>query len=222
MKKIFVLIFSLIICLVFPFIACDKTSPLENNISELRVDVFQGKTENYHLKAFYGYREIEPIKDGARKDTAYFLSFKLVNITTPDVKYTVKFSHNGLNYELPFTLNPVSNSLVCEAEVDNFLVKSFNVEILVASNVETIELTSMLPENTISYKEALSFLEKNHKNLLDGYKDEFGYNLEISLRVLSKNDKPYYYVGLTDTNGKLKAFLLDGITGETLAIRNVF
>ena len=37
-----------------------------------------------------------------------------------------------------------------------------------------------------------------------------------------KEKKPYYYVGFASGNDKLKALLIDGLTGKTLAIREIF
>ena len=42
------------------------------------------------------------------------------------------------------------------------------------------------------------------------------------MRIFVKNDSPYWYVGIASGNGKLKALLIDGASGELLAAREIF
>ena len=59
-------------------------------------------------------------------------------------------------------------------------------------------------------------------NELKNYCDEKGnFNAEIALRVLVKDNHPYWYVGLSNTSGT-KALLLDGFSGEVLAVKDIF
>lgn len=63
---------------------------------------------------------------------------------------------------------------------------------------------------------------ENQPDLINSYKSENGYNLEIQMRITVKKDKPYWFVGLTSTSGDHKVLLLDGYTGNALAVRDVF
>ena len=42
------------------------------------------------------------------------------------------------------------------------------------------------------------------------------------MRVIVKDQLPYWYVGFASGNEQLKALLVDGINGEVLAIREIF
>jgi hypothetical protein len=42
------------------------------------------------------------------------------------------------------------------------------------------------------------------------------------MRVLVKDNHAYWYIGLCDTEGKLKALLIDGFDGKVLAVRDIF
>jgi hypothetical protein len=77
-----------------------------------------------------------------------------------------------------------------------------------------------LPENTLTLNEVLLKVEKSQEVLINSYYSDANFNAEIYARVLVKNDRPFYYIALA--NGKtLKAFLVDGLTAEVLAIREV-
>ena len=48
------------------------------------------------------------------------------------------------------------------------------------------------------------------------------FNAELYMRVIVKDQLPYWYVGFASGNEQLKALLVDGINGEVLAIREIF
>ena len=107
--------------------------------------------------------------------------------------------------------------------MENFSEKEFTVTVFGNGKSEAVTLTSILPKNTISYQKALDCLYDEQKELIEFYQDKNGsFNAEINVRILVKNDKPYYYVGIASGNEKLKALLIDGISGKVLAIREIF
>ena len=151
----------------------------------------------------------------------YFLTFRLIDREIDDQTYTISFQFGEQNYNADFKLSPVSHSLIASVEIENFNKKSFTISILNASNHEEVELTSLLPENTLTFTNVLEKLQRTQSDLLKNYADENGnFNAEIHLRVLVKNEKPYWFIGLAQKD-KMKAFLMDGLNGEILAVREV-
>ena len=82
-------------------------------------------------------------------------------------------------------------------------------------------MKSTLPKGTISYKKALEYLQKNQSELVKSYYDDGEFKAEICMRVLVKDNHPYWYIGLTNSTNT-KALLIDGFSGEVLAIRDIF
>ena len=41
------------------------------------------------------------------------------------------------------------------------------------------------------------------------------------MRIIVKKEKPYWYIGLINQDGTTKALLVDGFSGEVLAIRKI-
>ena len=73
------------------------------------------------------------------------------------------------------------------------------------------------------FGKALDFLYSDQQNLIKAFCDEKGaFNAEIYARIIVKNDKPFWYIGIASGNNNLKALLIDGFSGKTLAIREIF
>lgn len=214
MKKSIVKILSLLLCFVFPFFSfgCTEELDLSSYVTELRQDVFEGKTDNYHLKAGYGF-----------KDGKNILTLKLVGKYDQNVTYTAKITVSDIEYKQAFTYNPITSGLIASIPIDGFNLKTFDVTVSNATDNTVVSLSSALPENTIDYKTALKHLKSNQPDLINSYFDGDGnFTANIIVRVIVKNDCPYWYVGIKNKNSNLKALLVDGVSGEILAIREVF
>lgn len=224
MKK-FIIICSLILALAGTILfipACKEDESLIDNVSQLKENIYEGENEQYQIRAFYGFNEHPEARDGKINERVYKLTFKLIGKETESIKRSLSFTFDGKVYTLDFSFNPVKNSIMTSVEIENFNLNEFDVEIISSNDRQAIKMASILPENTITYEKALIFLEKNQPSLINSFKDENGvFQGEIHLRVIVKDSKPYWYVGLVSMDKNLKALLIDGFSGEVLAIREV-
>lgn len=225
MKKFLVFLFSLF-CISLPLIslvACSNSTNLALYVSELRKDVFEGENQNHHLSAGYGFRENPFVNDGKVGKTENLLTFKLKNEQTSDITYTISLTFNGEQYASKFVFSPVSHSLIASVKIDNFNLKTFKVTLSYGSNAVDIEMNSTLPNGTVDYCTALGVLQKEQPQMISSFCDSEGnFKAEIYARVIVKNGKAYWYIGLAKGMDKLKALLIDGATCEVLAIREIF
>lgn len=229
MKKIFKVLFSIFLCLtcfaaflLFGAFSCEKKKTLNDFVSELRTDVFEGSSDNYSLKAAYGFKETPYINDGVIGEKVYSLSFVLTNKLADDVKRTIVFSFNQEEYRADFKFNPSSDSFTAGAEINEFNLKDFPVKIIAGSEAEEVRLRSVVPPTAITCDKALEILSSEQGALIETYKNENGeFSGEISERIIIKNEKPYWYVGLLNGKGGTKALLIDGLNGEILAVREI-
>ena len=224
MKK-FIVVCSLILALATTILfipACKTQVGLIDNVSQLKLNLYEGESSSYRLRAFYGFDESPDARDSKVGNKVYKLTFKLIGKETESVKRSLSFTHRDKKYTADFMFNPVKNSVMTTVEIEDFFENEFEVEIISSNEREKITLSSTLPENSLSFEKALEFLEKNQPSLINSYKDENGvFQGEIHLRVIVKDQKPYWYVGLLSTDKNLKALLIDGFTGDILAIREV-
>jgi sialic acid synthase SpsE len=152
-----------------------------------------------------------------------FLKFRLVGKQTDQATYIITFEHGGKTFEKAFSLSPNRHALTCEMQMDGFNLKEFTVSIGTYDQKESLTLKSVVPKDSFDYKSALKALEKNQAKLLDNYRNSDGvFTAEIYARVLVKEGKAYWYIGIASENGNIKALLIDAQKGEVLAIRDVF
>ena len=223
MKKITKLIALFLAFFTFFTVGCTKQNPLYDKVSELRCFLYEGKSENFNLKASYGFKETPYTNDAVVGERAYTLSFRLEEKETDNATYSLELSLDGITYNADFKLNPITHTLSASVELENFNRNEFLVTIHSGSTSQTINMNSIIPSGTIDYKTALDHLYKDQTQLLSVYTDSNGnFNAEIYARIVVKNLKPYWYIGIASGNGNLKALLIDGFTGETLAIREIF
>ena len=221
MRKIYPLFFILLFCLtnIFTFSGCEKTDPLIESVTELRQNLYEGTGETLKLKAGYGFN-LKSQKSDEQKQ--YYLTIKILNPAKENTGYMVCFTHEEVEYKKEFEFNPITSNYSVSFEIDNFSLKEFTVSITFGSNKEEILLKCVVPDGTITYQTALKRLREQQSNLLSNYIDENGnYNVEICARIIVKDGTPYWYIGLTDKNGVIRALLIDGLNGEVLAVKQI-
>lgn len=221
MKKSLLTLFLFVVALLCCFSGCSESTSLSSYVSELKTCVYEGQGERYKLQASYGFREEPFQKNGKVGKTVYKLTIKLLETTEVDSTFTLSFDFNGTDYEKNLSLSQGRASLSAEFEIEGFDKKEFTVNLSKGNERETITLRSIIPNDTITFDKALLSLEKSQSKLLENYYDENKFNAELHLRIVVKDGKAYWYVGIA-TEKDLKALLIDGNSGEVLAIRNVF
>ncbi len=225
MKKLLIFLFSvsLSFTIIFNAFGCgEQDDPIYQRVSELKNQVFVGQSANYNLKACYGFKEQPYLNDAKVGEKFSLLTFKLLDKQTDSATYTLTLNFNGKDYKQDFKPSKITGTLTVEFNIDNFNLTQFDVTITSGSSVDKVQLNSVVPKNAITYKQALDYLRKDQAKLIDSLTDANGnLNFEIYARIIVKNDKPYWYIGLGLGDGKLKALLIDGFSGQILAVREV-
>ena len=159
MKKKLILIFLSVI-LALTFCGCkNKTqNPLYQKVSELRCQLYHGSDEDFIVKAVYGFREVAPVNDASVGSKAYYLTFRLLDKELEQITYTLSVDFNGKTYQDTFKLNPVTDCVTAEIQVDNFELESFSATISYGENNSVITMNSIVPKGVITYQKALDSL----------------------------------------------------------------
>ena len=223
MKKI--LIFTIILLtLIFPSLSCKRQEfSLANYVVEYRENILYGENENYKIKCYYGYNVKNfngtKISDN---DKEYYLTIILLNKSDDSSKIYADFTLNGKNYSDAFSFSPVNSRIDCTFEIEKTKLTELEVKIKNSSDIQNVKLLTTIPNDTMSFEKALNHYYTQQKSYIDNFlKDEL-FNAKLSVRIVEKDGKAYYYIGLTDLSKKTRACLIDGISGEILAIREVF
>ncbi|MBQ0099068.1 MAG: hypothetical protein KBS91_00775, partial [Firmicutes bacterium] len=161
----------------------------------------------------YGYTK--------NSDKNYYLTFNLLNIDVNEISYTVLFSLNQKQYEKVFNYDALSSKLIASFDIEEFNEKELSITIKKDSSKEELVLKSIIPPDTVDIETAVSKLYIEQKTCIDSLFENGTFTASLSVRIVERNKKAYYYVGITDKNKNLKAMLIDGKTCELLAIRKV-
>ena len=194
------------------FCGCKKNDVLLPYVIELRENIFLGETEDYTLKAYYGFKL-------TNENKRYALTLFLADGDAPSVEYTISFDYDGKTYADTLRFDPVIERLAATFYLEG-VAEDFTATLSFSSERVEVPMHSTLPDETIHYKRALELLYEKQTAFIDGFFENGTFTAEIVLRVVVKDDKAYYYVGI-EKDETLKAFLMDGKTGEVLAIREI-
>ena len=195
----------------------EQTSFLLNYVSELKCDVFTCDGE-YNLSATYGYKETPYSNDAKVGEKEYTLTFILKDVPESEVDYSLiipEFNDCKL-----FFSKSRSGNLIAEIKREDFKSKTLDVKLCFSDQMIDITLNSIIPEKALDVNKVLLKLQVDQENLVTHYVDGVNFNAEIYARILVRNEKVYWYIAFGDGNN-LKALLVDGLSGEVLAIREV-
>lgn len=211
----------LLLCFTCILSGCGKTDPYLNCVSELRQEIYQGIADGVEITAVYGFCETPYLNDGRTGDLIYGLTFKLH--TVPDeTKRVITFTKDGREYSATFYPDDITCEYKAKAEIKADMGKEFAAALICGDKTVPVVFKSTVPDNCISYLTALKTLENKQGALLDSYVKDGKFSAEIYMRIFIKNGAPYWYIGIANGNDRLKALLIDGVSGDLLAVRDIF
>ncbi len=220
MKKVLCLIL-ICFCLAGCFSGCKQSDDLSPYLSETRDAVYLGSGKEFSVKATCGTRENPLVLDGLVGEVKPYTTFTLLTEIDYNISVTVSFDFKATTYSGQFELSPVNSRMVVSFDI-NGLGESFSVTINGKGINEKIDMVKQTVDGVKSPVSAVNSLLLTQPDLIDSYRVDGAFCAEISVRLIIENGSAYYYVGITDTKGKTIAFLLDGVSLETLAKREIF
>ncbi len=210
MKRVLSFCFLCII-LSFSLYGCSGEN-LTDNVVELRENVFSGDYNGTKVSASYGFKKTEGYKEYL---LTFMLPFDIISGTT-----SVKLNFNEQEYLATFSLSEITGNYLAKVSVEDFNINEFTCTISVGNEHTEVKMVSEVPPNACNCAKALEYLQKNQPELLDLYRENGVFTANLTVRVIGKKEKCYYYIGI-EKNGSIKALLIDGFTGEVLAIRDI-
>ncbi len=216
MRKIIVLL----LILIGTSAGCKKADPYLNYVSELRQEIYKGYAENTEITAVYGFCETPYLNDGKTGNLIYGLTFKL-HIVPDETKRVIKFTSGDREYSAPFGLDDITSEYKATVEIKADMGKEFAAALILGDATVPVVFKSIVPDNCITYETALKTLEDKQSTLLNSYIKDGTFAAEIYMRIFVKDGAPYWYIGIAAGNDRLKALLIDGVSGDLLAVRDI-
>lgn len=193
------------------------------NISEIRTNLFIGKTENAIVTFTSGYREEEYLIDGKSTENVPFGVITAIILNDNKFNITKNFvaTINGNNYQGEFEINPYDNSLVYDIQesIEDWAIIS--ISIILDELYETINLENISSSWNMTSLDALEIACENFKSELKKYVKENMFNMEVYIKILfdfENLDNPYFWlVSFVGTDNKDISIVLDINSGEILS-----
>ena len=216
------------ICLigVTALLACGSKEIFDNarlKISEIRNNLFVGKSENLIVSFTSGEREKEYRVDGTSTGNVAFGVITVIVLKDNKFEKTKNFviNINGQDISGEFEINPYDNSLVYDIGYsvdDNTLI---SVSVMLDELYETVALENVSSSWIIKNIDALELACSNLKNDLKKYINDNGFNMEVYVKILFDYDNlenPYFWmVSFVGENLKDISIVLDINSGEVLS-----
>lgn len=224
MKRKIITIILAVMC-VFTLASCKgNVDKYDDNISELRTNIYRAESETMSVKAITGRRENPYVLNGisdAKKE------FTVVTIVpAPFVagkKYSYSIKIDGTEHKGEFLPHPFEESLSAEINVKT---QATNLELVVVSGeiTENFTLASVISADSISAEKALTIALGKLKPQLKEFQTGSRLNAEI---YLSLTENPidntggfFWYVAFVNEQQTTLAVLLRCDTGEVSAIKD--
>lgn len=202
---------------------CDSvTEKYYDNISEIRDNLYEGKSDTLSVTAVSGVRE-QPFAVDLTVNPK--VDFTVITVTPaqfiPNRIYNYSVDIGGKTYSGVLTMHPFGETFSVEIDARAAQASlSFNIK--QGGYEETIELISVVSQSDIDSSHALDTALKALSEDLKPLKKGGGYDCEIYVRIIPNpinNDGGYYwYVAFMGEN--TYAVLIDMKTAAVIGVKN--
>lgn len=203
----------------FTLSGCGKGADLSPYISQNRLQIYSGGSENYELSVYAERREDPFIGDGYTGDMKSVLILKLSqksgDLTAANVTVVYNNEEKAFSYDRGVRN---SNLIVVETLPESPTVTA---KITVGDKSEVIELYSQKLATDCTYLEAIDAVQNYDGETVERLFYGNRALAEINVRLISDDGKNYYFVGLIEEGGKTSAYLIDAATKTVIATRTV-
>lgn len=217
MKKILALVMCIFV--VFIMCGCDATvNVVQNNMSDMRINYFEGKDENIYVNLSCGYREENFVYDGISTNPVecgvlilgYFNTCTYASIS---VILTVD------NIETEYILEKSPYENVFMEDIGKILTEKNQISLKLKNQENEINIVCISKEWEIDYKKAIEIGVTHFKQEINNLYVNNSFNAEGYLKVLSKIDyeNKYWYFSIIDGFGNNYSLLIDVNTAEVIA-----
>lgn len=216
MKKIFCAILTIVLSTIA--ISCKTQVDYSIYVSELRTNIYQGEKDEVKIVVYTGFKESPFIADGYVGEIKKYIIVRLVSCPENIDGVSVSINYDKGSVSGMFEYHPIGGKYIAEFCVEELPTEpTLSAKVNVAGQEVVIDLATLKDGNCIDYKSAINSVKKYDEEVFENLFEKNHVNAEIHIRLLSDSDKNYYYVGLVSSDGKTNAYLVDALSGNTIA-----
>lgn len=218
-KRIFAFLTSfLCICAVLLGCACKKESvDYFSYASEICDNILLADNETISVRVYAVNRETPYLADGIPRERTARAEFFLV-APSGDKECILTFTVDGKKWGGDTSYDSVKAQYYYSCSIDISKLKSLPIEISYGTETYTLTAQSVKTDDTLTPRKIVERLRTEKPTIFSNLTDEYGFSGEIYIRLLHE-ESLYYYVGVTNREGKTHAFLFNARTGKLLAER---
>ncbi len=205
------------VCTLLFGTACKKELDYFSYVSEVCDNILLAKNDVVSLRAYAVNRETPYLADGIPRERTARAEIFIV-VPSGDKECTLSFAIDGKDWGGDASYDNVKAQYYYSCSVDISDLEALPIKITYGKETYTLNAQSVKKENTLKPRNVLNALRTAKPEVFNALTDEYGFAGEIYIRLLYE-EALYYYVGVTDREGKTHAFLLNGQTGKVLAER---
>ncbi len=217
-KKFYHFLFVLLLCLACILLpSCKKEFDYFSYVSELRNNIFLADTEGFSIRIYSVRKENPYCADGIPQESSARTEIYLLPPSGAE-NCTISFTVDGKEYGGEMSFDNVKTEYFLSCTLDVSSCTSLPCVITYGEQILELQANSVLSKKEIPPQTLLSKLQAENTELFSSMTDKYGFAGEIYIRLIFE-ENPYYYVGVIDRDGNISAFLVNALTGKTLAKR---
>ncbi len=220
MKKIATLTLMCILALT-SFTGCtSKMLKLtQNNIAEVRYNIYAGTGGTIHATFMSGMREKNYVVNGYATE---LIPFGVLTFTLPDTENTKPeqatyiLKYGTTRYEGELEVNPFDGTYVADIKQVIDDTASLDVEVVMGNTVQNITLNKVNSDWKVDHAKALKIATKKCDAHLKKYVVDNYFEGEVYIKIINEPNTPnyYWYVSFLNRNATNVAALIDPISGD--------
>ena len=219
MKKTFFMALTSICLAVLS--SCASSTTLSMYVSQRRTGVYSGSLDEYSVTIYAEERETPFITDGYVGEMKNYLIVRLEKQGASLDNASIFISYDDVLVDASFTYNPLNGKYTAEEQVDRLPIsKTLKVEIADENKRVEVTLNSLVLDEVMEVNKVLKCVQNYDKQVINSLFKNGQIGAEIRVRLLCSDGRNYYYVGFANSN-KTIAYLVDGVSGEILAKKDV-
>lgn len=214
----------LVLMLLAGFAACGGVdTEIDKNISEIRLNLYEGNSDAFEVTIFIGKRENPYSLDGV---SSALVDYCLINVMPSgdipgEVTLSYQLSGGKYNQTGNLTKDIATGRYRADALAYHADTPEINITISGGDIVDSVIVKAKHSTDMMTWKDALSLARES---LSESFAEAFsGDQLkgEIFIRFVNNpligEDKYFWYVLLKDQRGKLSSVLIDSLSREIVA-----
>lgn len=192
----------------------------KNSVSELHVNYFSGKTQNFNLAMWSGLREEPYSLDGVKGELVQFCVLSIVpnvDFEAQAVEYTAEI--NGQTYSGAFERSPFDRSFASDLKISLNDADEIFVYLILNGETEIAKLSCISSQFAITNTQALDIAVKHFSEQSEQV-GKFADSVEGQCKIISTDLNLgiyFWYVAFVNAQGERVAVVIDTKSGEIMA-----